>query len=134
MAEWKNKVIHLEELRQHRDNTSLWLAIHDEVYDVTSFLEEHPGGEEVLREQGGGYATEAFEDVGHSTDARELMKKYHIGVLAEGSRETKRTKTRTSPGTPVPERGSSWLSWLIPLGVAALAAFAFKYFSSQGRD
>ena len=30
----------------------------------------------------GGYATDAFEDVGHSTDARELMKKYVIGKLA----------------------------------------------------
>lgn len=31
----------------------------------------------------GGYATEAFEDVGHSTDARELMKKYFVGDLVE---------------------------------------------------
>ena len=34
----------------------------------------------------GGYATDAFEDVGHSTDARELMKKYEIGKLAEVSK------------------------------------------------
>jgi len=33
----------------------------------------------------GGFATDAFEDVGHSTDARELMKKYAIGKLAEVS-------------------------------------------------
>ena len=44
---------------------------------------QHPGGEEVLLEQGGGYATEAFEDVGHSTDARELMKQYEVGELEE---------------------------------------------------
>ena len=31
----------------------------------------------------GQLATEAFEDVGHSHDARELMKDYHIGELAE---------------------------------------------------
>lgn len=28
-------------------------------------------------------ATESFEDVGHSTDARELMKDYYIGDLHE---------------------------------------------------
>ena len=28
-------------------------------------------------------ATEAFEDVGHSSDAREMMKDYLIGELAE---------------------------------------------------
>ncbi|KAL0613561.1 Cytochrome b5 [Plecturocebus cupreus] len=42
---------------------------------------KHPGGEEVLREQAGGDATENFEDVGHSTDARELSKTYIIGEL-----------------------------------------------------
>jgi len=34
------RMITLEELRQHRDTKSLWLAIHDNVYDVTKFLEE----------------------------------------------------------------------------------------------
>lgn len=36
-------------------------------------------------EQGGQVATEAFEDVGHSTDAREMMKEYLVGELAEVS-------------------------------------------------
>lgn len=31
----------------------------------------------------GRVATENFEDVGHSTDARELMKTYQIGELIE---------------------------------------------------
>lgn len=44
---------------------------------------KHPGGEEVLMEQAGKDATEPFEDVGHSTDARELLKEYLIGTLPE---------------------------------------------------
>ncbi|KAF3829740.1 hypothetical protein GH733_001691 [Mirounga leonina] len=48
-------------------------------FGLSSLL--HPGGEEVLREQAGGDATESFEDVGHSTDARELSKTYIIGEL-----------------------------------------------------
>lgn len=44
-------------------------------------FKQHPGGEEVLREQAGGDATESFEDVGHSTDARELSQTYIIGEL-----------------------------------------------------
>jgi hypothetical protein len=44
-------------------------------------FQQHPGGEEVLREQAGGDATENFEDVGHSTDARELSKTFIIGEL-----------------------------------------------------
>jgi len=126
-----SKIIQFEELKQHNDTKSLWLAIHDQVYDVTPFIEEHPGGEEVLMEQAGGYATEAFEDVGHSTDARELMKKYHIGMLAEGSTEGKKSSIKTTPNAPsANEGGSSWLSWLIPLGVAGFAVFIFRYFLS----
>jgi cytochrome b involved in lipid metabolism len=34
-------------------------------------------------EQAGSDGTEAFEDVGHSTDAREMMKKFKIGELVE---------------------------------------------------
>ena len=54
---------------------------------ILNFLQiiffQHPGGEEVLIEQAGKDATESFEDVGHSTDARDIMKKYKIGELCE---------------------------------------------------
>lgn len=49
------------------------------------YIIQHPGGEEVLLEQAGKDGTESFEDVGHSTDARELMIQYKIGELVEVS-------------------------------------------------
>lgn len=39
------------------------------------------GGEEVLLDVGGQDATEAFEDVGHSDEAREILEKLLIGKL-----------------------------------------------------
>jgi hypothetical protein len=58
------------------------------VYFITCSIQfKHPGGEEVLLEQAGKEATEHFEDVGHSTDARDLMKKYKIGELIESERK-----------------------------------------------
>uniref|UniRef100_A0A4W4FYW2 Cytochrome b5 heme-binding domain-containing protein n=1 Tax=Electrophorus electricus TaxID=8005 RepID=A0A4W4FYW2_ELEEL len=71
----------LEEVQTHNMSKDAWLIIHEKVYDITSFLEEHPGGEEVLLEQAGGDGTESFEDVGHSTDAREMLQQYCIGEL-----------------------------------------------------
>lgn len=56
------------------------------------FFLQHPGGEEVLLEQAGKDASEAFEDVGHSTDARELMKRYLIGELIESERKESPSK------------------------------------------
>lgn len=37
----------------------------------------------MLLEQAGSDATESFEDVGHSTDAREMLQQYYIGELHE---------------------------------------------------
>uniref|UniRef100_A0A8C6PAG2 Cytochrome b5 type B n=1 Tax=Nothobranchius furzeri TaxID=105023 RepID=A0A8C6PAG2_NOTFU len=71
----------LEDVRVHNMINDTWLIIHDKVYDISKFLEEHPGGEEVLLEQGGADATESFEDVGHSSDAREMLQQYYIGEL-----------------------------------------------------
>ncbi|CAN0152813.1 unnamed protein product, partial [Phaeothamnion confervicola] len=51
------------------------------VYDVTSYLEDHPGGSEVMLEVAGEDATDMFEDIGHSSEARTTMKKFLIGVL-----------------------------------------------------
>ncbi len=44
-------------------------------------LTAHSGGEEVLVDQGGKDATGAFEDVGHSEDARRILDKLVIGIL-----------------------------------------------------
>lgn len=51
------------------------------MYDVSGYLDDHPGGAEVMLEVAGQDATNMFEDIGHSTDARTEMKKYQIGLL-----------------------------------------------------
>ncbi|XP_060082301.1 cytochrome b5-like [Ylistrum balloti] len=124
------KVFREAEVRDNKDKSTL-LIIHDSVYDVTKFLEEHPGGEEVLLEQAGKDATEAFEDVGHSTDARELMKDYLIGELHESDRKGTTIKPNTSINAPVSNSGGGWTGWLLPLGVALAAAFLYRYFMAQ---
>ncbi|XP_076449750.1 cytochrome b5-like isoform X2 [Babylonia areolata] len=122
----QQKVYRLEEVKAHNDSKSAWLIIHNQVYDVTKFLDEHPGGEEVLLEQAGADGSEAFEDVGHSTDARDLMKDYLIGDIHPDDRSGKSYKTNTGPLGR--EQGSSnWTGWLIPLGIAVLAAVAYRF-------
>ncbi|XP_067652794.1 cytochrome b5-like isoform X3 [Haliotis asinina] len=114
----KLKTYRLSEVKEHKDSKSAWLVIHNQVYDVTKFLEEHPGGEEVLLEQAGDDASESFEDVGHSTDARELMKDYLIGNVHE---------TNTGPQVGVRNESSSWTGWLLPLGIAIAAALVYRF-------
>jgi cytochrome b involved in lipid metabolism len=69
------------DLSKHATKGDLYLAIHDQVFDVTTFIDEHPGGEEVLLDVAGQDATEPFEDVGHSDEAREMLYALLVGVL-----------------------------------------------------
>ncbi|RMD43374.1 hypothetical protein DV735_g1743, partial [Chaetothyriales sp. CBS 134920] len=70
-----------EEVAAHSSKKDLWFTVHGKVYDSTSFADEHPGGEEVLIDVGGQDATEAFEDVGHSDEAREILEGLLVGTL-----------------------------------------------------
>merc|ERR1719334_642122 len=90
------------------EDKSIWTVIHDKVYDITKFLDEHPGGEEILIENAGIDATENFEDVGHSSDAREMLEEYYIGEVHEedktGSKD-KGTKSWGSGPATIEEEG-----------------------------
>lgn len=122
----------LEDIRVHNMSNDTWLIIHDKVYDITSFLEEHPGGEEVLLEQAGADATESFEDVGHSTDAREMLTQYYIGELHMDDRKKERPKevNVTNSG----ESSSTWTIWLISAVAAAVVGVAYRYFIFEHRS
>lgn len=49
------------------------------MYDVTNYLDDHPGGAEVMLDVAGQDADEFFEDIGHSKEAREELAKHYIG-------------------------------------------------------
>ncbi|XP_029983481.1 cytochrome b5-like [Sphaeramia orbicularis] len=115
----------LEEIRVHNMSNDTWLIIHDKVYDITSFLEEHPGGEEVLLEQAGADATESFEDVGHSTDAREMLQQYYVGELHMDDRKKASAKEENVTNSG---ESSSYTTWLIPAVVAAVIGIIYRYF------
>jgi len=89
------QTVTLEDVKKHNTRDSVWFVIHNKVYDVTNFMDEHPGGEEVLLEQAGKNASEIFEDVSHSADAKDLMKKYLVGELPEHERVVEPVKQST---------------------------------------
>jgi len=117
-----------EEVKKHHDNQGAWIVIHNNIYDVTAFLNEHPGGEEVLLEQAGRDASEAFEDVGHSTDARELMVKYRIGEVVESDRKPVKEKKNNwaATTTDTSSTQSSLKSWILPIALGILATIIYR--------
>lgn len=113
----------------HKSRRDLWVIIHGKVYNISKFVSEHPGGEDILLEHAGipskvsllthsfcqgTDATEIFEDIGHSTDARELMKQFLIGIVVndddDDDGDQGESKTRTDSvlhnGLEPPIKGS----------------------------
>lgn len=70
-------------LRDGKSSKESWVVVKDMIYDITNFMEEHPGGVELLCEYAGTDCTKDFNDVGHSPEAIKDMKLYKIGELVE---------------------------------------------------
>jgi cytochrome b involved in lipid metabolism len=71
-----------DEVRQHTSPGDLWLVIDKKIYDVSRWMDEHPGGPEILLQEAGKDATNAFAEIGHSLYAEGLLKDYYLGDLA----------------------------------------------------
>ncbi|PBC26702.1 Cytochrome b5 [Apis cerana cerana] len=89
--------------RDGKEETRVWIVIYDMVYDVTDYKDEvekrvikqiiyHPGGPELIEEYAGQDATRGFDEFGHSTDAKRILKKYLVGELIEEDKIRNRRK------------------------------------------
>lgn len=57
------KLLTAEEVAKHNSSESCWVIIHDQVYDVTDFLPEHPGGAAVVLRFAGQDATDEYDPI-----------------------------------------------------------------------
>ncbi|KAL6642401.1 hypothetical protein ACP70R_020582 [Stipagrostis hirtigluma subsp. patula] len=146
MAAEAKKLFSPSDVALHASRKDCWVVIHGKVYDVTKFLEDHPGGEDVLlHASASGDATEAFEEVGHSTSAISMMGSYLIGSIEGyvppsaskatdvGSSDTP-PKSRAMQGNKDAPTPNTFLDFLLPLFVLGLAFAAWYYltFVSKG--
>ncbi len=74
-----------QEVRKHNTAKSLWMIINRRVYDITTWVDRHPGGREQLLMYAGRDAT--FPFISHhpfSDTPNMLLKKFDIGPLRGG--------------------------------------------------
>jgi len=79
------KTITRVQVSEHHTDKDCWIVLHGNVYNVSKYLDEHPGGPEIISDLAGQDATEEFEDTGHSEDARAILKKYLVGEVEGGA-------------------------------------------------
>jgi NAD(P)H-flavin reductase len=57
------------------------IIIYNKIYDITTFIAEHPGGIEVFKNLENSDITEQFNEIGHSSRAVSILSNYKIGDI-----------------------------------------------------
>lgn len=103
------------ELAKHNSRKSCWLLINGKIYDVTTYLNQHPGNASTILPTCGTDATVAYDTKGrpngnpHSSNAETLLANYFVGNLNKTvttSSNNPTTPPITNPN-PIPPRQRS---------------------------
>ena len=70
-----------EELKTHRTTADAWISIRGVVYDVTSYMQFHPGGAKILLASCGRDSTDLFDRHHRWVDASYLLGSKRVGRL-----------------------------------------------------
>ncbi|KAF9581740.1 fatty acid alpha-hydroxylase [Lunasporangiospora selenospora] len=82
------------EVQKHASEDSCWVIYSNNVYDMTSFVQDHPGGEDYILDHAGQDVTDIMKDEAshsHSEGAYEMMEDFLLGSLAADSASTATT-------------------------------------------
>ncbi|KAJ5596847.1 hypothetical protein VI817_003899 [Penicillium citrinum] len=90
------------EVAAHNSAKSCYIAIGQKVYDVTEFVDDHPGGGDLILDYAGKDVEEIMKDEishEHTEAAYEILDDYHIGFLTPGAGASgKATSTAVDAG------------------------------------
>ncbi len=79
-------ILTLDEVAKHNSPNDCWLIINNNVYEVTNYINNHPGGAKRIISFCGQDATTAFATKGnknkpHSSSANQILESFKIGFL-----------------------------------------------------
>ncbi|KAF3854383.1 hypothetical protein F7725_022438 [Dissostichus mawsoni] len=100
------------EMARHCSKDSCWVRLGTRVYDVTSFLRMHPGGEALILRRSGKDVSGEMEGPPHrhSENARRWMEQYYIGELdrdsGTGTEEAQNLRERRKASEQTEEKTS----------------------------
>lgn len=77
----EKKTFSKEDVAAHNKEDDVWIILNGKVYDVTPYVEEHPGGKAILRNAGAD-STTGFHGPQHPDRVFDLIEDFYIGDLA----------------------------------------------------
>jgi cytochrome b involved in lipid metabolism len=69
-----------EEVAKHNTSSDAWLIIDGKVYDVTDYIDSHPGGDAILNNVGQD-SSKGFHGPQHPVSVWDVLANYYIGDL-----------------------------------------------------
>ena len=103
----------LEQVAKHNTENDLWIVVQDKVYDLTGFLNEHPGGKKVLLRVAGQEATKQFNQFHSQSVLDQMGPKFLKGYIGAAKTEEEPAQV-VDEGQPfgdlVPFGDPSWYS------------------------
>eukprot|EP00238_Polyblepharides_amylifera_P003040 CAMPEP_0196587688 /NCGR_PEP_ID=MMETSP1081-20130531/58279_1 /TAXON_ID=36882 /ORGANISM="Pyramimonas amylifera, Strain CCMP720" /LENGTH=99 /DNA_ID=CAMNT_0041909939 /DNA_START=227 /DNA_END=526 /DNA_ORIENTATION=+ len=80
----KSKVVTLTkaEVAKHNTREDVWVILKDKVYDVSSYVEEHPGGDAILNHAGED-STAEFYGPQHPSRVFDMIDEFYVGDLVK---------------------------------------------------
>lgn len=97
-----------------------WIVIDGKVYDISEWVKEHPGGDQILREHGGRDVTLQYKTLNHSHRAERVRELLHVANVSNYS-----PPTGVAARVPEKEKGQRKRVVIIGAGICGASAAYF---------
>ncbi|KAG8681386.1 Cytochrome b2, mitochondrial precursor [Ceratobasidium sp. 394] len=134
-------LIPYDEVQKHNSRDSCWVVVNGEVYDVTGFLNDHPGGIAPILKVAGSDATRVFVPIHPPDTLGALPPKMHLGSVDPSTMPALTTQLteeelrieRARAALPHPDAAIN-LADIEKLARTVLSQTAWAYYRSAGDD
>lgn len=80
----------IEQVAQHNTAKDIWIIVEGKVFDLTQFINEHPGGKKVLMKMAGKDASKQFKTFHNDAIMQRVGLPMQIGVIGSANAEEKK--------------------------------------------
>lgn len=101
-----SKTFSKEDVASHNKPDNLWVVIDEDVYDLTKFQDEHPGGKKILSRVGGKDASKQFWKYHNEGILKKYKSKLQVGSLNTKAADASAPEPAAAKETPKPQQAA----------------------------